>query len=164
MLRTQSLTTSTNITNIHRTSKHLFINKPYKLNCTQACTHAHTIHKQTCTNNNYTHTHPHNNRGMKVTTLTNAHPITYQERHVHIKKSSVHRRKYTRTMHAHIRRTTLITRKDKQHTLAHMQQAHKYVSHTHTYNHKHEPHTSAYFLCTGELSSQVRSSVLCGSE
>ena len=66
-------------------------------------------------------------------------------------------------MYAQIRRITLITRKNKQHTLTHMQQAHKYVRHTHTHTHththipihKHESHTNAYFLCAGELSREV---------
>jgi len=42
------------------------------------------------------------------------------------KQSEVRRHTYTRAVHAHITRTTLITHKHKQPTLTHMQQTHIY--------------------------------------
>jgi hypothetical protein len=62
-------------------------------------------------------------------------------------------------MHAHVTRTTLITH--KQHTLTHMQQAHKYERHT--------PHTQTRITKEQVLFGYRRTFisteiVLCGSE
>jgi len=73
------------------------------------------VHRQTCTNNNCTHTHPHNNRRTEVTTVTNANPITYQEWQVH-KQSNLTGHANTKAMHGHITRTTLITQTQTAHS------------------------------------------------